>query len=275
MICDLHTHSYFSPDGHATLEEMVRAAREQAIGYYGVSEHFDCDALSPAHFEAGGGPFPTTDPARYFPHARALQEKETDGTFCMLVGGEFGFCPDPAVQAHLCSIQREFAPDFVINSVHIIDGADVYFAPFFEGKTREEAYERYLYRVQESLGAQYAYDIVGHIGYPSRNAPFGHREMTYEQFPRLFDAILQEIIDRGKILEVNGSTAGLHAPFLPDVSVLKRYFALGGRAVSYGSDAHGPAFLCQNRGRAVEALKEIGFTHLTVPLRGEFITVPI
>lgn len=275
MLTDLHTHSYFSPNGHGSLGEMVAAARELGVRYYGVSEHFDCDFLSPAHYAKGGGPFSTTDQNAYFPFARELQAASESPSFTLLVGAEFGFCPDPAVQDYLVGIQEKFSPDFVINSVHIIDGADVYFAPFFEGKSKREAYEIYLRRVLESLDARYSYDIVGHIGYPSRNAPYGGKAMRYADFPALFDEILSKIIEKGKILEVNGSTAGLGTPFLPDLSVLERYFALGGRRVSYGSDAHGPSRICQNRREAAEALRAVGFSRLTVPCRGSLTEIEL
>lgn len=275
MLTDLHTHSYFSPDGHGTLDEMVSEAKKLGLRYYGISEHFDCDYLSPAHYEAGGGPFTTSDPDKYFPYAKDLQARVNDDGFTMLVGGEFGFCPDPIVQAHLKEIQAKYQPDYIINSVHIIEGADVYFAPFFEGKDKETAYEIYLCRVLESLDASYHYDIVGHIGYPSRNAPYPNKRMAYADFPALFDKILNRIIEKGKILEINGSTAGLDASFLPDVTILRRYFELGGRRISFGSDAHGPTRLCQNREAAMNALREIGFTHITVPVRGKYVEIEL
>lgn len=265
MLSDLHTHSYFSPDGHATLEEMLQGALSLGIGYYGISEHFDLDFLSRRHYEAGGGAFSTTDPAAYFPAARKLQHEVEKPEFHMLVGAEFGFCPDPEVQQVLSGIAEDYAPDFIINSVHIIDGQDVYFADFYRGRDRKEAYSRYLTRVLESLDAEFPYDIVGHIGYPSRNAPYVRRAMRYKDHPDLFDAILKKIIEKDKILEVNGSTAGAPCDFLPDTDILERYFALGGRKISYGSDAHGPSRLCQGRIKAVEALKKIGFTSLTIP----------
>ncbi len=265
MICDLHTHSYFSPDGHATLEEMVQGASSCGIAYYGITEHFDLDFLSKRHCEAGGRVFSTTDPAQYFPAARKLQRAAETPGFHMFVGAEFGFCPDPEVQRALCGIAEQYAPDYIINSVHIIDGNDVYFHDFYRGKNKKEAYTCYLKRVLESLGADYPYEIVGHVGYPSRNAPYLHRAMRYRDFPELIDAILNTIIEKDKILEVNGSAVGA-GDFLPGTDILARYYALGGRKISYGSDAHGPSRLCQGREKAVAALKEIGFTHLTLPV---------
>ncbi len=271
ILTDMHTHTAFSPDGQATLEAQLAAAARLNISCLGVSEHFDYDFLSPAHFAAGGGMFHTTDPAAYFAHARRLQA--AGGRF--LAGAEFGYSPDPAVQAHLRELGEKYRPDFVINSVHIIDGADVFFADYFRGKTKAEAYEKYLLRVRESLDAAYSYDVVGHIGYPVRGAPYEDRAMRLAEFPDLFDDILDAVIARGKILEVNGSADGTGSAFLPAYDVIARYHARGGRLVSFGSDAHKPSRLLAGRAAAVAALKEIGFTFLTLPLRGKYLKIPI
>lgn len=270
MLTDLHTHSTFSPDGRSSLAEMIAATKRLGLNCLGVSEHFDFDFLSPDHFRAGGGPFRTTDPAAYFPAARALQREAEEEGFSLLVGAEFGYCPGREAQERLCGIRKTYSPDFVINSVHILDGCDVYFPPYFSGKSKQEAYGRYLDRVFESLSAPYPYEIVGHIGYPARGAPYPDPSLRYSDFPERFDRIFRAIVERGKILEINGSSDGAGSAFLPPADAAARYFALGGRAVCFGSDAHDAGQLCRNGDRAAQALKTIGFSHWTVPFRGQF-----
>ena len=76
-------------------------------------------------------------------------------------------------------------------------------------------------------------------------------------------------------MEVKSSTAGLDEATLPQKDVQKRYFELGGRKVSFASDAHGVKRIAYNRAAVVALLKEIGFTYITVPCRGEHIKVEI
>jgi hypothetical protein len=45
--------------------------------------------------------------------------------------------------------------------------------------------------------------------------------------------------------------------------------------VSFGSDAHNHERIMEKRDEVVTALKEIGFTYITVPCRGEHIKVEI
>ncbi len=275
FLTDIHTHTFFSPDGRASLSEMLWAAEALHISHLGICEHFDYDFLSPAHYAAGGGPFPTTDPAAYFSAARKLQGERGESPPLLLAGAEFGYSPDPIVQARLKALSEAYSPDFTVNSVHIIDGADVFFADYFHGKSKAEAYRKYLLRLRESLDAPYPYDIVGHIGYPVRGAPYPDRGMHYEEFSTLFDDILKTIIERGKILEINGSADGTGSPHLPTYDVIARYHALGGRFVSFGSDAHEPSRLLAGREAAVSTLKAIGFSFLTLPMRGEYVHIPL
>ena len=98
--------------------------------------------------------------------------------------------------------------------------------------------------------------------------------MRYRDFPDLFDAILSGIVARNKILEVNSSARGA-GDFLPGRDILERYFALGGREVSFASDAHEAGDILRGRTLIANTLKEIGFAGVTVPDRGRHILVPI
>ena len=129
--------------------------------------------------------------------------------------------------------------------------------------------------MRKSLDAPYGYDIVGHIGYVSRNAPYPDKALRYEEFADPLDDILKTVVARRKILEVNSSMRGTESGFLPATDILTRYFELGGREVSFASDAHDVARIAEKRESVCAALKAIGFTHVTVPDRGKRIRVEI
>ena len=57
--------------------------------------------------------------------------------------------------------------------------------------------------------------------------------------------------------------------------IVKRYYELGGRAVSIGSDAHFKERIMDKREEVVKELKEIGFTYITVPDKKGYIKVEI
>lgn len=270
---DVHTHSRFSPDGVDELSEMLKAAHEQGLAFYGVSEHFNYDLIEDKKGEYA------IDEEGYFHAARRLQE-DYAGCMNVLVGAEFGYTDDKNAQGRYALTYEKYRPDFIVNSIHALRGRDYYSQfPYQDEKgvtlRKKEAYVEYIRLVKRSLDAPYPYDIVGHFGYVMRYAPYEDKQMRYAEFREEIDALLKKVIEKDKILEVNSSAKGLRELTLPHRDVLERYFELGGRKVSFASDAHDITRIAKNRGEVVKLLKEIGFTYITVPCRGEHIKVEI
>ncbi len=273
FLTDMHTHSFpASHDGKNGLKEMLAAAQAKGIAFYGVSNHFDYDYDLSLMDEKERREVLNGDEEEYFHDARHLQE-DYEGVMNVAVGAEFGFADDPSVGGRYAATYEKYRPDYVINSVHGAGGRD--FARYDFAASEEDTYALYLKLVRRSLDAPYPYDIVGHIEYVVRYVPFKNREIDVEKYRPLVDDILLTIIAKDKILEVNSATKGLKRLSLPALPFIKRYFELGGRKISYGSDAHGVERIADGREEIVAALKGIGFTYLTVPFRGERIKVEI
>ncbi len=264
---DIHTHSTFSFDGVDTLKNMVKTAYEKGIAYYGVAEHYNAD-----YSDSVNELLAKTDTAKYFRCAKKLQKKYS-GKMTVLAGCEFGFAPDPSVYEQYQNILDTYAPDFVINSVHSVGGID--FAWLRKVLNKEDACQRYLGTVRQSLEAPYAYDIVAHIQYVLRYVDGMDAALFFDMYGEQIRDILQTIIDKNKILEVNTSSYGLAQDTLPDERILTLYYTLGGRKISFGSDAHAVNRVGDKWDSVVELLKKIGFTHLTIPCRGKHIEFPL
>ena len=268
FLTDMHTHSTFSHDGRNTAAEMLEKAQQMGVAFYGLSEHFDYDydveKLAPGQYKA-----PTTaHEEEAFHVARHLQE-DYEGVMNVAIGAEFGFSEKEEVQGRYAMSYEKYRPDFVINSVHSANGVDYYYH-VDEGE-KGETYRNYLRLIRKSLDVPYHYDIVGHIGYLARYVSYEDRSFNLEQFGEEIDDILQTIIQKDKILEVNSSTKQLPQLCMPDLNILQRYYDLGGRKVSFGSDAHDTFRILEKREQIVVALKRIGFTYITVPFKGEHI----
>lgn len=274
LLTDVHNHSKFSTDGKSLLEDMVETARGKGLRYFGISEHFDYDYIALGLKIHGFEP-PYTDADAYFKKAAELKERYNDSRFTFLAGGELGFCEKSRCFDEYSQLIEKYSPDFIVNSVHTVDGQDCWFADYFEGKTKEQAYRAYLEAVLKSLSASYRYDIVAHLGYCSRNAKYPDPKLRYEDFKDVIDEILNTVVQKGKILEVNSSSRGAGSSFLPDTDILARYFELGGRLISFGSDAHSTDRICDKRGEVVDALAKIGFKYVTVPTCAGFVKVDI
>ncbi|HIR22608.1 MAG TPA: histidinol-phosphatase HisJ family protein [Candidatus Scatosoma pullicola] len=281
ILTDVHTHSTFSADGKSPLSDMLATAYGKGLGIYGISEHFDYDYLVNGIPFYGGEAATYTDPDAYFPAARALQA-EYAGRMEVLVGGEFGYADNPKAWGLYAALAEKYRPDFVVNSVHSdgrYDFSDEQKRPYLreDGSLRpkKEAYGEYFALVRRSLDAPYPYDIVGHMTYCTRYAPYADKRADWASFRGEIDGILCGVIARHKILEVNSSSYGAPGDFLPDQDILRRYYALGGREVSFASDAHLTWRVAEKREKVVKALRQIGFAFLTVPKAGVHLRVEI
>ena len=246
---DYHVHTTVSPDGKSTYAEYIK--RAELIGCKGIcfTDHLDL-GYAQKQFE-------NPDVLDKRPDFEQLRQN-TDIT--VLRGIEAGYIQHSAeATAELLKSERF---DYVINSVHQVDGIDPYFPEYFEHKTRAEAYEKYLQAVYDSLDAPYDYSVVGHLGYVFRNAPYPEPMMEWKEFPDLYDAILMRIIYLGKGLEVNTSALKSSQSPMPCMSVLRRYAELGGEIITLGSDAHEVRRLCDRFETVRQMLLSSGLKYL-------------
>lgn len=277
ILTDLHTHTAFSPDGRGTMEEMLSAAHKLGVGYYGLSEHFNFDMVV-NHIPLDGTK-PQTPVAAYFQRARELQ-REYEGKMHVLVGGEFGYTDNPEAQKMYQELVDNYHPDYIIQSVHNLAEGDYAYGHGYtdlSGKARDkqEVYEEYLGLVRRSLDVSHPYDILGHVSYCTRYAPYDDRRMLWKDFSVSIDDILRTVIAKDKILEVNSSNKQGPALTLPDNDILERYFELGGRKISFGSDAHFSSRIMEHRERVMDVLHSIGFEYVSVPCCGKVLKMEI
>lgn len=271
ILTDLHTHTTFSADGSGDMLAMLHKALQLGVRYYGISEHvnYDYDVLG---LEIDGKKVPDIDLQAYFQRIRALQEKFKD-QITLLAGLEFGYNGTRSCLDKYMDVVAAYQPDFIINSIHTCLGEECYFPEYTQNKSKRYAYSAYFDAVLESLDAPYPYDVVAHIGYCSRNAVYPDPKIRYEDYADILDKILKKIIEKDKILEFNSSSRTAGSSFLPDIDIAARYFDLGGRKVSFGSDAHDTPRIAEKHDIVVAALKKIGFTHFTLPNKHKHIQI--
>lgn len=257
-LCDTHIHTRNSHDGKLPIAEIVNIARQKGVAYICTTDHCDFD-LKYGKCYAPYRKYLDLD--KYYNEwkiaKRALDDDATSD-LNMCFGIEAGFCDNQKTIDAYLRAQDEYPFDVVINSVHCVDGKEAYFSSAFWFKSKKTMYAHYLDTVLKSLDAPYEYDIVAHIGYITHGAPYRDKALRYADFPEQIDAILHGIIERGKTLEIN-----FHHEMNPPCDIIKRYYELGGRKVSYGGDSH-RGEICAHYGEVAEILKKIGFTHFSV-----------
>ena len=242
---DFHMHSRVSFDGHASGLEMALAAKNAGLKEICFTDHLDYDPSGRMQNIA-------FDTAVYNAEYDSLH---VDG-LTIRRGAEFGMTPDNQARFRTDIQRRPF--DFVLGSVHFVDGVDVYFSEFFEGKTALQAQRRYLEATLECVRAHEDYDVLAHRTFISKaGGNPDPRPIRYEDHRALLDEILKTLAARGKGLELNTSGMDRCGDYLPPAEYFARFRELGGRIVTVGSDAHTPSRVGQYSREACTLLKDI------------------
>ena len=242
---DFHMHSTVSFDGKDPAEAMVLAAAEAGLKEICFTDHLDYDPLA-------------TEQTMLFDteHYNRVYDSLSHPAVKIRRGMEFGMFPDNAAAFRQELQRRPF--DFVLGSVHFAEDLDVYFQPYWEGKTIHQAERIYLEQTLACVENHEDFDVLAHLTYISKcrchPAP---RPVPYEEHREVLDEILRILAQKGKGLEMNTSGVDRCGDFLPYGPYFRRFKELGGQIVTIGSDAHTASRVGQYADLACDILGEI------------------
>ncbi|MDX9692234.1 MAG: histidinol-phosphatase HisJ family protein [Acholeplasmataceae bacterium] len=253
-LIDHHTHTQASPDADLslTMENYIEKAIELGLPGVMFTDHVDFDFAAPIF----------ADQIDYEPYYKKVKQLREKYPIDVLMGVEMGY--QPHLNDRISKQLSEFPYDFVILSMHMCDGLDLYNGDFFIGKTQLESYQRYFETVLYSVENFSDFDVYGHIDYIIRYGGFENRMYDFETFKPIISKILSTLINKGKGIEINtsGLRYGLGVTH-PRVELLKLYKSLGGKMITLGSDSHYLKDFRKDFELAISLLKEAGFTEIT------------
>ncbi|MFI3166714.1 MAG: histidinol-phosphatase HisJ family protein [Bacillota bacterium] len=259
---DLHIHTSFSSDSKEDMENyIIKAIETGQYNTIGFTEHFDFD------YAYSGIRSDFVDFVGFFKKIAEMKEKYK-GQIKILVGAEFGYADNENAMALTNMIWDKYPLDYAINSVHLVDNEDVWYADYFKNRTKEEAYGKYLKWIRKSLDTKTKFHILAHLGYCQRKAIYQDKLLNYCDFPELFDDIFKTMIERDIILEINTSTRGI-CDLIPSVEALIRYKELGGKLITFSSDAHQVERIFDRYEYVCNVAKELGFEGFAYVENGE------
>lgn len=250
MYPDHHVHTDFSGDSETPPEAQIERAIALGMKSVCFTDHHDHDVISDVDFNL--------DIPRYFEKMSALRETYKD-KLEIRIGIELGL--QLHIAEYLEKLAGEYLFDFIIGSMHFVDGLDPYFDEYFE-KNGKNSYKRYFEVTLRRIERIKNYDSLGHLDYVVRYGKKHGITYSYSEYADCIDPILKRLIDDGKALECN--TGGLSRRMSepnPCRDVLKRYRELGGVLVTIGSDAHSPEDLGYAFNECGQLLKECGFEY--------------
>lgn len=253
---DYHSHTCFSSDSDADIEEMIQQAISLGLETLCITDHMDYDF--PKCYELSF----EFDPDDYFEKLIQLKEKYKN-QIELLIGIEAGVRPYLADRYR--SLLEAYPFDFVICSTHLVHDIDPYYRSFWEEHGIRQGLMDYFNEILSNLEVFSDFDVYGHLDYVVRYIPEDLKkaqnfEFSYQAFAKPIDDILKKLVSMNKGLEVNtaGYKYGLGRPN-PDLDIIRRYKELGGTYVTIGSDAHAAKHIAFSFDEAEQIIRQAGF----------------
>ena len=261
---DYQVHSLRSHDGLASLADQCARAAEIGLDEIGFSEHKDFDPDDPlaSYFDYG----------LYRAEIEAARAEYGDRVK-IRAGVEIDY--QKRFETEIAEFLAAHPFDFVLTSVHFVDGKVIMTPEYNEGRTRRRAYTDYFAAVLDSIESG-SMDVLGHLEYANRRGLAAWGPYHPQEFEPELNLIFDAIIARNIPLEIN--TAGLHqghSVTYPTAETVAMYARRGGKLLSIGADSHQPAQLAHDYKTAVETALANGLTHVCVWQNRKFTQIPL
>ena len=243
------------------------------MSYQMITDHCECHDYDGA---VDGVVYRETALASYRALKKQIGALGEDEPCRLLCGVELGQ-PLQGLAAAEELVSRSY--DFVLASIHNITGyEDFYFWDYDQTSDGEidRLLHQYFREILETV--QWGHiDALAHLTYPMRYIVGEYkREISLEPHMAQIQEIFKTMIQKGIALEVN--TAGFRQAIgraSPDLPLLRQYFALGGRLVTLGSDAHRIQDVGKGLPEGMALLREAGFQSYAVYIDQKPCMIPI
>jgi histidinol-phosphatase (PHP family) len=236
---DFHAHVVRS-----SARQMAQSAQDRGLRVLGLSEHVFqmSEARAPLeHMQLEGSMLPFSS------YIEAVYTAAQDTHFDVRLGLEVDFIP--AKNEHIQSSLQGYPWDYLIGSVHEVDGTQFEDASDLTSEQGEMLWLRYFQLLREAASSGY-FSLISHPVRMRVNNP--HMPVTIDDE---LERLAAEAARRDIALELNGFDI-LTYPDL--VYRLARACALHQTPISVGSDAHKPGQVAQSHTQTEAVLREVG-----------------
>ncbi len=261
---DYHLHTTFSMDSQVPMEDACREAIRLGLPQVCFTEHVDY-----VPEDDGVGFF---DPDAYFAEIQRCREL-FGNELIVRAGAEIGELHRFPAEATRLTASYPF--DFVIGSLHWVGQRLVMEPKFFEGWSRDDAYDAYFTEML-ALVKHGGFDVVGHLDVPKRYDREALGAFDSFDYAEQIRAVLRACVENAIGIEINtGSMRRTGEDPSPSPVVLEWYRELGGEIFTFGSDGHRPAHIAYAFDRARQWALNAGFTRLASFERRHLSFVPL
>lgn len=250
-----HIHTNHSRDCNVSMKEMCLAAIDAGFLGISITDHLNADICISSNSYS--------NISASINEAREMSREFKD-RLIVTAGVETSDVlrkPD-----YVARLLKALKPDSVISSVHnvFMDNMPRNLSRIeFGNLTDDEAYKvmKTYFSELVQVSEKADYDILAHLTLPLRytNGKCG-KKLVLDTFAKDIERILAAIIKREKALELNTSDFDHQLfDFMPRKDILCKYYGMGGRLVTVGTDAHKTENIAVGFDEAKALLRNIGF----------------
>jgi histidinol-phosphatase (PHP family) len=251
---DSHVHTQFSWDApRGDMEQSCRQATELGLPAIAFTEHAD---FVPKVYTG----LRSLDVAGYLTEIERC--RSLFPSLRILSGVELGEPHQFRKEAGAVLARGSF--ERVLGSVHCLDWQgrviDASQLREIDPADAPTFHRQYLEEAAALVESAAPFEVLAHLGYPKRYWPHDVVHFREEDYEEEYRAVLRGLAARDGVLEVN-TTRGAEPSrgFCPGPIVLHWWAEAGGRAVSFGSDAHEAAMVARGFELAAELVEAAGF----------------
>lgn len=247
-VIDYHMHTHFSGDSDANPREHVLQAIKMNLDEICFTDHRDFDYPIDSF---------DLDIENYYQEIKQLQEEFKD-QLTIKWGIEIGLDLDHVDQIN--ALINKYPFDFVIGSIHVIHHTEFYYGEFFKNKTKEQAHQQFFEETLKCVQTFDCFNVLGHLDYIVRYGPYDDKTVDHAKYQDIIDEIFKTLIAKNKGIEVNTSGyKDLKTCGFPNFEQVKRYYQLGGRIITIGTDSHTSDRVGEHCKEVAQKFQEIGF----------------
>lgn len=232
---DFHTHTNNSLDSNRTIDELCLCAIDEGLSGIAVTDHAETWYFEEHHVIKH-----ITD------CINQVKEAQKKYKIKIFQGIEIGSPLDNEQKTKQMMLLCDY--DVILNSVHCVKFGSIessFAAIDFSTLDDDKIYSLMdIYFDKMLKTATYSdFDVLCHLTYPFRytNGRYG-KNIDVMRYESIIDDIFKTIIKRHKSLEINTASIGeRYGKFncsCPDEYFIKKYYDIGGRYITLGSDSH-------------------------------------
>jgi len=265
MLTSYHVHSNRS-DGTSSIRALVQAAVAAGVNELGISDHY-------VHLTNGkivDWSMMLSELPAYFKEIKAAAD-EVKGKLVVRLGLEADF--DPKTWRDLAKVLRSYPLDYVIGSVHFVDGFPIddttdYWDDLSEPE-RNDMMRGYYTRMKQ-MAETGIFDFAGHLDLCKK---FGHKPTI--DLSADIAAVLDAIAASRMAVEVN--TAGYYLPAeeaYPSLAILQECNRRS-IPVVLNADTHSAENLTRGFDKGRQLIIDAGYTHTAVFAARKMSLIPL